>query len=105
MNEYVYRFRFDDGPRMLEVEETYFLSTFAAEGLYGEARVRMDTGYSISKEKRAIVIDASTAVGRAVCSIFTALAIKEFGANSFSLDRIPRRRDKEEAGKRESRDI
>ena len=102
MSAHVYRYRFAGKVRMLEVEETFFLSTFAAEGLYGEARVRLDTGYSMSRQKRCLVIDGSTVVGRAICRIFTALAIKEFGADSFKVERIPRRPEKETAGKEAS---
>ena len=104
MSAHVYRYRFADKVRMLEVEETFFLSTFAAEGLYGEARVRLDTGYSISQQKRSLVIDGGTAVGRAVCRIFTALAIKEFGADSFKVERIPRRPEEEIGGREAPRE-
>ena len=99
MSEYIYRFSFREGVPMLDVEETFFLSTFAAEGLYGEARVRMDAGYSISQEKRRVVIDAGTPVGQAVCGIFAALALKEFGRESLKVERIPRDRKKEAATK------
>ena len=95
MKEFIYRYQFKKGAPMLEVELTLQLAVLAAECLHGEARVRLDGGYSISEEKLAIVVDAGTPVGRDICRIFTGLAIKEFGEDSFKVERIVRDREKE----------
>lgn len=105
MNEYVYRYRFRQGARMREVEETLLLSIFAAEGLHGEARVHMDVTYCISQEKRGLVIDAGTPAGQTVSSIFTALAMKEYGEDSFTVDRIRRKREKEQTEEGGTREV
>jgi hypothetical protein len=88
MHESVYRYVFRGDTPMVDVEETLILSIFAAEGLHGEARVRTDAAYTVSHEKRGLVIDAGTTVGRDVTGIFTALAMKEFGSESFQVERI-----------------
>jgi len=84
----VYRYRFNKSVPMQDVEESLLLAVLAAECLYGEARVRLDAGYSISEEKRAIVVDASTQVGHDICRIFTGFAIKEFGEDGFHVERV-----------------
>jgi len=84
----IYRYKFREGQRMQAVEETLLLSILATECLYGEARVRLDARYSTSEGKRAVVVDATTEIGRAVCRVFTGFAIKEFGAESFKVERI-----------------
>jgi len=83
----IYRYRFSKGFPMLEVEQSLHLAILAAECLHGESRVRMDAGYSISEEKRAIVVDAGTQVGHDICRIFTGFAIKEFGEDAFKVRR------------------
>jgi len=88
MNEDAYRYRFDEGVGLHEAEETLLLSILATEGLYGQARVRMDAGYAIDPAIRAIVVDASTDVGQAVNGIFTSFLMREFGPGSFGVKRV-----------------
>jgi hypothetical protein len=83
MNEDAYRYRFDEGVDLHEADETLLLSILATEGLYGQARVRMDGAYSVDKALRAVIVDASTKVGQAVAGIFTAFVAKEFGSAAF----------------------
>lgn len=83
MNEDAYRYRFDEGVDLHQAEETLLLSILATEGLYGEARGRMDAGYAVDQSIRVIVVDASTDVGQAVNSIFTAFLLREFGGRAF----------------------
>ncbi len=88
MRKTVYRYRLEDGVPLQEVEETILLAVLAAESLHGEARVRLDASYRFNRDKRVCVIDAGTEVGRDVCRLFTGLAIKEFGRDSFQVERI-----------------
>ena len=78
-----YRYKFVEGVALREAENTLLLSLLAAEGLYGEARVRMDAGYAVDAALRVIVVDGATPVGQDVCNIFTAFITKEFGPRSF----------------------
>jgi len=83
-----YRYRFKEGVDLQEAENTLLLAVLAVEGLYGEARVRMDAGYAIDQSIRVIVVDASTEVGQSVNSIFTAYLLREFGRLSFHVRRV-----------------
>jgi hypothetical protein len=95
----IYRYQFNKGVPMVEVEESLHLAILAAECLHGEAHVRLDAGYSISAEKRALVVDAGTQVGHDICRVFTGFAIKEFGEDAFQVERILRNRENAAAGK------
>jgi len=83
-----YRYRFKEHIDPLDVEVTLHLAIIAAEGLYGEARVRMDAGYVIDESIFAIVVDASTAVGQVVCAMFTHFLLKQYGSGVFHVCRV-----------------
>ena len=104
MKAEIYRYQFSKGVPMADIEESLHLAILAAECLHGEARVRLDAGYSISEEKRALVVDAGTQVGHDICRVFTGFAIKEFGEDAFKVERIARRPERESAGKEGSRE-
>ena len=80
-----YRYKFRDGTDAADAEVTLHLAILAAEGLYGEARVRMDLGYFIDPTIGAIVVDASTDVGQDVNSMFTHFLIRQYGPGAFSV--------------------
>jgi hypothetical protein len=88
MTEEAYRYRFKESVNLHEAEETLLLSFLATEGLYGQARVRMDGAYSIDKALRAIIVDAGTEVGQAVNAIFTAFILREFGSGRIHVRRV-----------------
>ena len=88
MDSPLYRYKFADRVDLADAEETLLLSILATEGLYGQARVRMDAGYAIGPAIGVIVVDASTDVGRAVNGIFTSFLMREFGPESFGVKRV-----------------
>ncbi len=88
MNENAYRYRFDEGVDLHQAEETLLLSVLAAEGLYGQARVRMDAAYAVDPGLHAIIVDAGTDVGEAVNLIFTAFILREFGSARVRVRRV-----------------
>jgi hypothetical protein len=83
-----YRFQFDEGVPLRDAEDTLLLSLVAAEGLYGEARVRMDSAYLVDAPLRTIVVDAATDVGQDVCGIFTSFLAREFSPGAFCVRRL-----------------
>ncbi len=85
----VFRFSFSVDVALDEAEMTLQLATFAAEGLFGSADVRLDFGYHVDVDRRVILIDGSTEVGSAVAHIFTGLLLREFGEDSFAVERVP----------------
>jgi len=84
----IYKYQFSEGVSLRDVEETLLLAVLAAESLHGQSRVRLDAGYCLEERKRVCVIDATTDVGRDISSIFTGLATREFGEDSFQVERI-----------------
>jgi len=83
----VYKFKFLSGPALREAEKTLLLAMVAAEGLHGEARVRMDATYVVDKDLNTIAVDTSSRVGQDIASIFTAYITKELGQGKFIVRR------------------
>jgi len=83
-----YRYRFRENVDLAEAEDTLLLAVLAVEGLFGEAQVRLDLGFAADEAIGVIVVDASTEVGQAVNSIFTAYLLREFGRLSFHVRRV-----------------
>jgi hypothetical protein len=84
----VYRYRFDAGVPIAEVEATIVLSLFGVEALHGEAQTRLDAAHFLDIEGRALVIDAGTPVGKDLNLLFAGFTLKEFGLNSFQVERV-----------------
>jgi hypothetical protein len=88
MTTNAYRYLFQDAIPAEEIEATLLLSIFTVEALHGESQTRLDAGHAFDAKKRAVVIDASTAVGQALNRIFIGLVAREFGSGSFRVERI-----------------
>lgn len=84
-----YRFIIGNEADFKEAEATLHLAILAAEGLYGESRVRMDVSYRADERCAAILINGGTATGDALVRIFTSLLSREYGPDSFSVRRAP----------------
>jgi hypothetical protein len=80
-----YRFDFDGEIPIAEAELTLHLAVFAVEGLFGQARVRLDAGYHLDEPRRAIIVDGGTEVGRALVRVFASLLLREFGEQAFTV--------------------
>jgi len=94
----VYKFTFDPPVDMLETEATLQLAIVAAEGLFGEARTRMDAAYFVDAPRASLLVDGNTAVGNAVIRIFTAFATREFGSDAFAVRRMPAASGQDDCG-------
>lgn len=88
MRSTLYRYKFDGSVPMPEIEASLHLAILAAEGLFGESKVRMDCAYSIDEKRRVCVVDGSNEVGRCICQIFTGYLTKEFDPDSFRVRRV-----------------
>ena len=84
----VCRFEFGQSVPMEEVEDTLLLAILAAEGVHGQARVRLDAGYHVAEDAHACVVDTSTPVGETVAQVFTGYLIREFGEDAFLVERL-----------------
>ena len=91
MSDGVYRYQIDKELPIREVESSLLLAIMAAENLYGEAAVRLDAAHFLDIDQRACVIDAGTPVGRDINRLFVGFLIREFGPDSFVVERRDRK--------------
>jgi hypothetical protein len=88
MNAPVYRFEFSPIIPLQEAEMTLQVAMFAAEGLLGESRIRLDFTFFVDKPRSAIYVDGTTMVGDAITRLFLGLLLREFGEALFSVCRV-----------------
>jgi len=74
---------------LADAEMSLHLAMFAVEGLTGRVRVRMDASYRIDDESHAIRIDGTRRVGQLIARVFAGLLHREFGEDSFHIERRP----------------
>jgi hypothetical protein len=84
----VYRYQFSANVPVADIESTWVLTVLSCECLYSEARVRLEATHSLDAERRMMVIDASTKVGRTINQVFAGLMLREFGNDAFSVERL-----------------
>ncbi|QDU23754.1 hypothetical protein [Urbifossiella limnaea] len=82
-----YRYTFDPAVPADELGDTLVLAVIAAEALHGESQTRLDAGHAVGDGGRVVVIDAGTAVGRDLNRLFVGFATREFGPDSFRVER------------------
>jgi hypothetical protein len=90
MTSDLYRFRFNADLPVDEIEDTLALAVIATEGLHGESQTLLDAGHAYDPAARSCVIDASSDVGRDLNRLFAGFLRREFGPNSFWIERLHR---------------
>ena len=85
----VYRFEFQQDVPGKAIEEHLYWSVFNAESVFGKPKVRLDASFYFDQEKKVCVIDKTTEVGRHIAQVFTSLITREFGEESFKVERLP----------------
>lgn len=88
MGQTLYRYRFTSEASLEEIEATLLLALFGVESLHGEAQVRLDAAHRLDEEQHACVIDATTTVGQDFNRLFTGFLSREFGADTFQVERL-----------------
>ena len=88
MQTNVFRFQVDASVPLIEAEMSLHLAMFAVEGLVGPARIRLDVSYYVDEPRRVIIVDGSNEVAGAVVRVFTNLLLREFGEDSFHVERV-----------------
>ncbi len=83
-----YRFTFGNDIELTDAEATLHLAMIAAEGLFGNALVRMDVSFAVDQAGRNLTVDGTTAVGATVVRMFTSLLLREFGEDAFTVRRV-----------------
>jgi hypothetical protein len=84
----LYRFEFDAGVAIEEIESSLLLALTAAETLHGASQVRLDAEHAFDPVLRVCVINAATTVGRDLNKLFAGLLTREYGAGGFRVERI-----------------
>lgn len=87
MTKELYRYSFPPHVPVEDIEATLLLALWGTESLHGESQVRLDAAHFLDPERRACVIDASTPVGRTVNRLFVGFLRREFGPDSFRVER------------------
>jgi hypothetical protein len=88
MSRFIYRFSFSADVPIEEIEVTLVLAVLTVESLHGEAQTRLDASHAFDAEKRTCVIDSTTSVGKAMCRLFAGFLRREFGEDSFRVERL-----------------
>ena len=88
MSQEIYRYRFSPQVLVEDIEVSLVLALFATESLHGESQVRLDASHHLDGDQRACVIDASTPVGRDLNRLFVGFLGREFGPDSFQVERV-----------------
>lgn len=78
-------FKFSQPVSMPSVEDTVLLALLAAGGMYGQPRVRLESGYRLDAQARTVTVEAHTEVGRSVAQIASEFFARELGAGAFTI--------------------
>lgn len=89
MNSSIYRYMLGDTVPMQDVQDSLLLAILAMECLHGSAQTRLDLVHEFDPKKRVCIIDAATQVGRDLNRLFTGFLQREFGHDSFQVERMP----------------
>lgn len=84
----IYRYTFPPEVPIEEVEASLLLAVLATESLHGETQTRLDAAHFLDLPKRALVIEAGTTVGRDLNRLFAGFLSREFGDDSFVVERV-----------------
>lgn len=83
------RFTFPRDTNRRVIEDAVAQAIFAAECIHGSARVRLATGYFLSRRQRPqCVIDTSCEIGEHVAQVFTGLMSRELGEDGIEVERL-----------------
>ena len=88
MSAEAFRYSFAPSVPFEEVEASFVLAIMAVESLHGQTQVRLDAAHAADAAKRTCVIDASTPVGRDLNRLFIGFISREFGEDSFQVERV-----------------
>lgn len=88
MTKELYQYAFVPEVPIEEIEASLLLAVMATESLHGESQTRLDAAHFLDPSKRACVIEAGTPVGRDLNRLFAGFLGREFGAESFTVERV-----------------
>ena len=86
-----YRYCFKESVPLHEAEDSLMLAVLAAESMHGRSNIRLDASFQMDRSRRECSVDAATPVGRQIARIFTGFLTREFGEESFRVERLGER--------------
>jgi hypothetical protein len=96
VNSELYRYSFSQEVPIDDVEAAIVRALLATESLHGESQTRLDASHHLDADRRACVIDAGTPVGRDFNRLFVGYMRREFGDDSFRVERVTEPRQRQE---------
>ena len=90
MSQTSYRYTLHRQIPMPEAEESLMLAIITVECLHGTEQARLDLSQELDPKTRTCVIDATTQVGKDCNRLFTGYLLREFGRESFRVERLDR---------------
>lgn len=88
MHPALFKYSFSESLSMTDVESAFVLAILATESIHGESETRLLAEHTMDLDKRACVVDAGTEVGRDLNRLFVGFLRREFGDDSFNLERV-----------------
>lgn len=88
MSACIHRYLFKSSVPMEEVEAALVLAIYAIESIYGAADTRLEASHAVDSNERKCVIDARTELGRDFSRVFLGFVTREFGDDSFEVERV-----------------
>ena len=82
----VCRFKLNEKLSRERMDELVAFAVISAECTFGQAKVRLNASYLTTDSKA--VIDVSSSVGEHIAEIFTGLLIRDYGEESFTVERV-----------------
>jgi hypothetical protein len=89
MTPVVYRYTFGPDVPHAEVEATMALAVVAAEGLHGEARLRLEVAHTIESLPATAVVEVRGRAGQDLNRLFIGFLTREFGPDGVRIERLP----------------
>jgi hypothetical protein len=83
----IYSFTFAPEISNEEIATRLFLAAVNTENVFGTAVMRLDASFRFDRETRTCVIDGRTEVGRHIATLFVSYLSKEFGDETFVVER------------------
>jgi hypothetical protein len=90
MTKHVYRYEFLADAPLEEIESALVLALFSTESLHGQTRTRLESAHYLDRERRRLVLDASSRVGADFSRLFTGFLVRELGPDCFTVELIDR---------------
>lgn len=88
MTKELYRYAFTPDVPLEDIEASLLLAVLATESLHGESQVCLDVTHFLDTDRRVCVIDAGTAAGRDFNRLFVGFMRREFGEDTFQVERV-----------------